>query len=491
MVISTDLELGGTPERLLRIGIGKGVAKVSLQMPANVGEAAEQCQAKFANAMTTVGVELEKCGQLEILLLLAQFCHRRLEEKDQGDRSGLFGLLHATFTAINRHCADKTIFASVGGKANSDSQLQYLKRSDAVCIYYAAKYLLVGHGILDESPADSALLREARHGHASLLGIFGGQGNTEQPFSELDRLCLTFPSIIRPFIERSLSEMPACSLWDEQLVEHGFDVLRWIDDPKACPSQEYLLSAPISMPLIALIQLCNYYLLARLAGTPLIELRASFAKVTGHSQGIVTAVVIGLSSDQDQLVHNTQQALKLLFCIGVYCTRTISIAPQFSPHRGNDGTGTVPPITATPMLSVSQLSPDRLLQVLDKVNALLPPTERICLALRNGPQASVCSGPPRSLHGLYATLDSMRARPEEDQSKVPFSQRRPSFTMRFLPIGCPFHSPHLQRAIPEILAAARQCGASLSITADNALSMIVDPTNGMYMGEVEAADPWA
>ena len=65
------------------------------------------------------------------------------------------------------------------------------------------------------------------------------------------------------------------------------------------------------------------------------------------------------------------------------------------------------------------------------------------VSLHNGPKTFVVTGPPKSLFGLVTSLRKVRAQIGLDQSKTPFSQRKPVFSIRFLIVGVPYHSEYL------------------------------------------------
>jgi len=67
------------------------------------------------------------------------------------------------------------------------------------------------------------------------------------------------------------------------------------------------------------------------------------------------------------------------------------------------------------------------------------------ISLFNGLKAYVVTGPPASLAGLASHLHKNKAESGKDQSKIPYSKRLPSFSIRFLPIGVPYHSPYLSQ----------------------------------------------
>ena len=79
----------------------------------------------------------------------------------------------------------------------------------------------------------------------------------------------------------------------------------------------------------------------------------------------------------------------------------------------------------------------------DKTNSFLSYEKKIYVALMNGPRFHVCTGHPQSLYGLNLALRKMKAQADQDQSRVPFSQRKARFVSRFLPVTVPFHCNYL------------------------------------------------
>lgn len=102
------------------------------------------------------------------------------------------------------------------------------------------------------------------------------------------------------------------------------------------------------------------------------------------------------------------------------------------------------------MLAISGLPYKDVVKQVEDTNSHLPESSRIQISLVNGPRAVVCSGPPQSLYGLNVSLRKIKAGTSEDQSRIPFSQRRIKFTSRFLPITVPFHSPHLNQVAVQL-----------------------------------------
>ena len=103
------------------------------------------------------------------------------------------------------------------------------------------------------------------------------------------------------------------------------------------------------------------------------------------------------------------------------------------------------------MLSVIGLSLKDLESHISKTNKHLPQNSQLAVSLYNGPKAFVVNGPPRALYGLVTSLRKIRAPNGLDQSKTPFSQRKPVFSIRFLVVNVPYHSVYLKDATEDTI----------------------------------------
>ncbi len=165
----------------------------------------------------------------------------------------------------------------------------------------------------------------------------------------------------------------------------------------------------------------------------------------GHSQGIVAAAVVALSSTEAELVQNTTKALQALFWMGVraqqaYPETTLSptiLADSLAHAEGRP----------TPMLAVFNMTLKDLQTQVDVSNRFLAANAKIEISLHNGPRAYVCSGPPKSLYGLNLLLRKIKAPETLNQTKIPFSKRKLKFSTKFLPITSPFHCSYLEPAV--------------------------------------------
>lgn len=78
-----------------------------------------------------------------------------------------------------------------------------------------------------------------------------------------------------------------------------------------------------------------------------------------------------------------------------------------------------------------------------KTNKHLSDNSLLEVSLHNGPKAFVVTNPSKALYGLVTGHRGIMAPSGADQSKVPFSQRKPVVFLRFLIVGVPFHSQYL------------------------------------------------
>jgi len=171
------------------------------------------------------------------------------------------------------------------------------------------------------------------------------------------------------------------------------------------------------------------------------ELRSRLSGATGHSQGIVSAVVIAASGTFEEFADNSHKVIKWLFYSGLRGQQAFpvtSVEPSIVQDAIVGGEG-----TPSPMLSIAGLSLKELQPHVNKTNQHLPANSQLHVSLYNGPKTFVVTGPPKALFGLVTSLRKVRAQIGLDQSKTPFSQRKPVFSIRFLIVGVPYHSEYL------------------------------------------------
>ena len=280
--------------------------------------------------------------------------------------------------------------------------------------------------------------------------MFGGQGNIEEYFDELREVYNTYPSFVEDFVTAAAAHLQtlARDTAAEKLYSKGLDVMRWLHNKDAQPDVDYLVSAPVSFPLIGLTQLAHFVVTCRVLGTHPGNVRERFSGTTGHSQGVVTAAVIAASRNWESFDKVSRDALTILFWIGARSQQAYprtSLAPHVLQDSIEVGEG-VP----TPMLSIRDLSREAVQTHIDATNQHLPEDRHVGISLVNSARNFVVTGPPMSLYGLNLRLRKVKAPTGLDQTRIPFTERKARFVSRFLPITAPFHSPYLAEAYTQL-----------------------------------------
>ncbi|PLN75314.1 fatty acid synthase beta subunit dehydratase [Aspergillus taichungensis] len=321
------------------------------------------------------------------------------------------------------------------------------KKALVVKAYYAGR-AAAGRPV---KPYDSALFRAAADGKAGLYSIFGGQGNIEEYFDELREIHTTYPSFVDGLVTSSAELLQSLSREPEasKLYPKGLDIIKWLQDPDSQPDTDYLVSAPVSLPLIGLVQLAHFVVTCRVLGKQPGEILERFSGTTGHSQGIVTAAAIASATTWETFDKVANDALTMLFWIGLRSQQAYprtSLAPSVLQDSVENGEG-VP----SPMLSIRDLPEAAVQEHIDTTNQHLPEDRHISISLVNSARNFVVTGPPISLYGLNLRLRKVKAATGLDQNRVPYTQRKVRFVNRFLPITAPFHSQYLYSAYDRIL----------------------------------------
>lgn len=320
------------------------------------------------------------------------------------------------------------------------------KKLEVVRSYYAAR----AASSRPIRPHESALLRAADEETAKVYTIFGGQGNIEEYFDELRELYLTYPSFVNGLITTAaeLLQNLARDPRAEKLYSKGLDIMAWLHDPEATPDLDYLVSAPVSFPLIGLVQLAHYTVTCRVLGLTPGQFRDRLSGSTGHSQGIVLAAATSAADTWESFKKIAISSLTVLFWLGSRSQQAYprtSLAPNILQDSIDNGEG-----APTPMLSIRDLSRAQVQEHINATNQYLPEDRHISISLVNSARNMVVTGPPLSLYGLNLQLRKVRAPTGLDQTRIPFTERKVRFVNRFLPITSPFHSKYLTDATAHI-----------------------------------------
>ncbi|KAJ1879715.1 fatty acid synthase alpha subunit Lsd1, partial [Coemansia sp. RSA 486] len=266
--------------------------------------------------------------------------------------------------------------------------------------------------------------------------------------------------LIGDFVEQMSNFMQAESR-DNRLVRaypKGLCVSKWINNTLAVPDSQYLISSPVSIPLVGLVQLMQFMVLYKTLGVSPGELARRFDVATGHSQGITSAVVLStLTDDEESFVSGSKKALGLWMLTGAL---TQLAFPYFRLNqRRNSPQYKSADAKPTPMVSVQGLTRLQLTNLIDDFNAGQPASvagnnSRVQLAVANTVDRFVVAGQLEHVAKFARYAKSQSAAPGEDQTKLPLALRKPAISVDFLGITAPYHCDPLKNTANDIHAIA-------------------------------------
>lgn len=418
-----------------------GSIEHTLLIPTALHFHAAQLKERFSSTLPTPTDELaqddEPSSIPDLIARFLGFVARQVDEGEDDAQGSYDEVLKLVLNEFERAFLQGN---DVHAMASSLPGIQQ-KKLAVVQSYYAAR----ASTNRPVKPHESALFRAADECKASIYAIFGGQGNIEY-FEELRDVYTAYPSFVEKIVQASaqLLQSLARDPRAEKLYSKGLDVMRWLHNRDSQPDTDYLVSAPVSLPLIGLCQLAHYTVTCRTLGLSPGAVRERLSGTTGHSQGIVTAAAIAAADSWETFEKVASDALTILFWIGCRSQQAYprtSLAPSVLQDSVEHGEG-----TPTPMLSVRDLSRAALQEHVDATNHHLPKDRHIAISLINSARTFVVTGPPISLYGLNLRLRKVKAPTGLDQTRIPFTDRKVRFVNRFLPITAPFHSVYLHEA---------------------------------------------
>ena len=321
-------------------------------------------------------------------------------------------------------------------------------RKQALKTYYAAAAAC----FVTPKSGDSALFKASESGSIKLCAVFGGQGATSPVcVKELRDLNSQYGSLLTdlinatsPLLEK-LSRLPqTTSFYHSRYL----DLHLWLREPQSVPDQNTLAGAAFSFPIIGLISLAHYCVTCKVLNKTPGELRSQLRGVTGHSQGLLIAAVIAKSDSWSSFYANARLAIEILFWIGYECQQaaprsSLSAAAITDSLRNGEG-------NPASLLSVRGLTQAQIEAVIATSNESIAEAERAYLALANSRDNFVIAGPTNTLCGLNLHFRGIKAASDIDQSRIPFSRRKPVVLHQFLPVNAPFHTPHLKNAAEKV-----------------------------------------
>ncbi|KAJ2797200.1 hypothetical protein H4R21_004416, partial [Coemansia helicoidea] len=119
-----------------------------------------------------------------------------------------------------------------------------------------------------DAPGDRALPALFASRETRLTAMFGGQPGSGAYLDEARWLLDVYRPLLGDYVSR-MSAFLVAQTQDKRLkriYREGLDVCAWLTDPATAPNAEYLLSAPVSMPLAGLVQLMHVVVLYKTLG---------------------------------------------------------------------------------------------------------------------------------------------------------------------------------------------------------------------------------
>ncbi|KAK8015932.1 hypothetical protein PG991_008820 [Apiospora marii] len=398
------------------------ISRALSSIPAHLQQELETIKEEFFTHIAQHhGDETSPLPLLEVLCLFITYTSTRLDTATHQELANHIWLHHVQPEVQQRQ--------NIHIYAASESESTQEARRRLINNYYTAK---VSANLPSLSESKPALIRSQAQGASRIYAIFGGQGNNKHYFNELRSLYQTYQPFLADLLEdldsllQTLSQDPSIS----HLYVEGLQVKQWLTDPESTPSADYLITAPLSFPLIGLLQLATLKAIClSLDGTPA-DFPGFFHGLAGHSQGVVVAAAVASAETWDDYPAVLAPPV---------------LAPDLAARLEEQGHG-----KASPMLSIANLEQRQLDPHLARLNARLPPANRAHIALVNARASFVVSGPERTLAALVASLQAASVKDGQSQARVPYSQRRPAPAIRFLPITVPCHCGLLDAAVPLI-----------------------------------------
>ncbi len=345
---------------------------------------------------------------------------------------------HAATSAIDAPAAATDLLDAMSASATADSP------SPATVDLEAERFA--------PRPYEPALLSMARAGEARLAVVFGGQGAGWLPeLREMHASHLAVRTLVRACTERLRQSAADARLGALATPAHGFDLARWIEHEAEAPAPEVLASSLLSQAGIFVAQAARLLAMAE-RGFELDQLVSLASAATGHSQGVMGAVLFAEGHPFDRFVARAAELSSYFFWEGYRMQESFVLAatpPAVREAAQAAGIG-----EPTPMAALSGLTDELLAEALEKFHAANPQLPPIDPTLDNGYTRKVVSAPPVSLVAFARALAAAREAEKAAFQKGRLGRRPLEFSWEFVAASAPFHSRYMEygrRALPDDL----------------------------------------
>ncbi|KAJ2190938.1 fatty acid synthase alpha subunit Lsd1 [Coemansia sp. RSA 532] len=394
----------------------------------------------FADQLLELALQFEQLefdgtpGHLELFALFLEFCVQH---------SNPLALL--VFEALNNELrADKTnIHVAIQQQELSEERARAIIRAyyslwdvpDACALYQAA----VGH---------PALLSSAS---THLMALFGGQRGTGSCLDEARWMLQVYKPLVYGYVQR-MSEFLCHEAQDSRVVAaypRGLHVLEWLTVPNSAPDARYIETMPIMLPVIGLTQLMQVMVLFKTLFMSPGELVQKFKDVAGHSQGIAIAAAFSMMTTEDAFEELSAKILGIQMLVGALPQLEFPYY-KLNPHSVHD-CAQLRKSTPYPMVLVQGITQPVLEQHMHAFNGRYDtPIEHAYLAVCNSTSQFIITGITLAVAKFAAYLCLQSALADEDQSRVPYSKRKPVIRITYLQISSPYHCDLLNQFVDPI-----------------------------------------
>ncbi|MFO0602611.1 MAG: DUF1729 domain-containing protein [Polyangiales bacterium] len=303
------------------------------------------------------------------------------------------------------------------------------------------------------APAEPGLMEAMRSGDARVALVFGGQGAAWLPaLRELHAAHPPVRSLVRAATERLRAAAASPRLGALATPARGFDLARWVDDDTAAPPTEVLASSLVSQAGIFLASVARLVAMGE-RGLDLDALGAHCPAATGHSQGVMAALLFAEGRAPDALARRAAELAAYFFWQGYRMQESFVLAavpPAVRAAAEKEGLG-----EPTPMAAVAGMTSELLAEALGRFHEANPQLPAIDVSLDNGHARKVLSGPPTSLVAFARALANARQAEVSAFAKGKLGRRPVEFAWEFVAASAPFHSRYMERgrlALPDDLA---------------------------------------
>ena len=236
----------------------------------------------------------------------------------------------------------------------------------------------------------------------------------------------------------------------------GIDARRWVIDPSSRPDSVYLASSAVSQPLIFVTQMAQFIALGRI-GFESDRIREWCVATTGHSQGIMPAIIAAEGLETDALIERAALVTRYMLWQG------IEMQSAFGPALSEGHA----------MAAVTGLD-------LAEVETYLADTS-VCISLHNAFRRVVISGHPHEIEAVLSRIDRAYQR-LLNSYEAGQSSRPPQPLIERLSVSAPFHSSLVADCMPAL--RNRMTLLELDLSADDSVIPVVRYETGkVWEGE--------